>query len=48
MTDLLSAKDFFPAESHHQDYYKKNPEQYQRYKKGSGREGFIQKTWGSP
>jgi peptide methionine sulfoxide reductase msrA/msrB len=47
MTDILPAKKFFPAESHHQDYYKKNPERYQGYKKGSGREDFLKKAWGA-
>ena len=37
---------FYPAEKYHQDYYKKNPIRYKFYKKGSGREHFINKTWG--
>jgi peptide methionine sulfoxide reductase msrA/msrB len=37
---------FFPAEEYHQKYCKLNPERYDRYKKGSGRAGFIESAWG--
>ena len=37
---------FYPAEDYHQDYYKTNPKHYKSYRRGSGREGFLQKTWG--
>ncbi len=40
------ASEFYPAETYHQDYYKKNEAHYKRYRKGSGREGFIERTWG--
>jgi peptide methionine sulfoxide reductase msrA/msrB len=36
---------FYPAETYHQDYYKKNASHYQRYRLGSGRAGFLEQSW---
>lgn len=33
---------FYPAEDYHQDFYKKNPDHYNRYSTGSGRVAFIE------
>jgi peptide methionine sulfoxide reductase msrA/msrB len=43
---ITKASPFYAAEAAHQDYYRKNPERYQQYKIGSGREGFLQAQWG--
>ncbi len=44
-TEILSFVNFFKAEEYHQDYYKKASDHYERYKKGSGRAGFVEETW---
>jgi len=41
-TELRSFTSFYAAEDYHQEYYRKNKEHYQAYKKGSGREAFIE------
>lgn len=44
---VLSRPVFWPAEEYHQDYYKKNPVRYAYYRKGSGRDAFIEAHWGT-
>lgn len=44
--EITAFKSFYPAEDYHQDYYKKNPVRYHAYRMGSGRQGYLEKTWG--
>ena len=44
--EITAFQVFYPAEEYHQDFYKKDPHRYKSYRKGSGREDYIEKTWG--
>ena len=44
---VLPAKTFWKAGEYHQDYYKKNPTHYNRYRKGCRRDAVVKSLWGS-
>lgn len=46
VVEIRKAAEFYPAEEYHQDFYKKSAEHYKRYRIGSGRERFLNETWG--
>ena len=45
VTQILPFTEFYVAEENHQDFAKKASSYYERYKKGSGRTGFIDENW---
>ncbi|BCS90132.1 peptide-methionine (S)-S-oxide reductase [Pseudodesulfovibrio sediminis] len=46
VTPIIKFTTFYPAETYHQDYYKHNPVRYKTYRYFSGRDKYVDKTWG--
>ncbi len=47
LTPVLPATTFWEAEDYHQDFYKKNPTHYARYRLGCGRDRRLAELWGA-
>lgn len=47
VVEVTPFEEFFEAEDYHQDYYDKSPRNYKRYRKGSGRDRFLDEAWGA-
>jgi peptide methionine sulfoxide reductase msrA/msrB len=45
LTEIIPISEFYSAEDYHQDYHKKNPQGYTRYRQGSGRDQFLASVW---
>lgn len=47
VTEVTQAGTFYPAEEYHQDFFKKKPFHYKRYRLGCGRDRRLKELWGT-
>ena len=46
VTEITGGATFYAAEEYHQNFYKKNPAHYKRYRSGCGRDRTLESIWG--
>ena len=47
VTPVRAAARFYPAEAYHQDYARRNPRHYSRYRRGCGKDARLRAVWGA-
>jgi peptide-methionine (S)-S-oxide reductase len=47
VTPVRGPSAFYPAEAYHQDYARRNPEAYGRYRQGCGKDARLREVWGA-
>lgn len=45
VTRIIPATEFYAAEEYHQQFHRKSTAHYKNYRKGSGRDSFIEQNW---
>ncbi len=46
VVEISEFRIFYPAEGYHQNFCRRDPSHYHRYRRGSGRDDFLDKAWG--
>lgn len=46
VTPIRGAARFYPADAYHQDYARRNPAHYNRYRRGCGKDARVRAVWG--